>query len=175
MGALETALNYQPPESSIRAAQGITEKAKEDEERAYRVQRLREAEQNEKEIIKEKQKRQKEFDTFQFLKRQEAEKKNRANITKQEDQKSAQILISQVQDAIKQEEQVQMNRKEKARYLASEQRRQASMKDEARCLQSGMSPRERAYNRDMFETLASRNNGSGGSSTLSDTGRRLFG
>ena len=47
MGALESALSYQPPPSSIRAAEGITAKAKADEARAYRIQRLREAEANE--------------------------------------------------------------------------------------------------------------------------------
>ena len=62
-------------------------------------------------------------------------------------------------------------RQEKARLLAREQRMQAQRKDKQRALRDGMSPRERAYNRDMFDSLASRNNGS----ALSNTGRRLFG
>ena len=171
MKALQKSLNYRPPDASIRAAEDIIEKAKRDEERAFRVQRLKEAEQNEIELNKEKRRKQRDLETAQFLKKQAADKIQRENNLKYEDIRQQKQLLLQVQDAIKEEETIQMNRKEKARLLAREQRMQAQRKDKQRALKDGMSPRERAYNRDMFDSLASRNNGS----ALSNTGRRLFG
>ncbi len=44
MMALDAALNYQPPASNIRAAEGIAAKARADEQRALGFQRLAEAE-----------------------------------------------------------------------------------------------------------------------------------
>tara|TARA_B100000780_G_C20813255_1_gene323115 strand:- start:226 stop:585 length:360 start_codon:yes stop_codon:yes gene_type:complete len=106
-----------------------------------------------------------------FLRQQQAEKANVALRLKAEDTVIAQQYIVEVKDAIQRENEMQNQRLQNAKSLQVEQRRQARLKDEERNLKSGMSPRERAYNRDMFETMA----GSPRSTTLSNTGRRLFG
>ena len=173
MAALEKSLNYRPPEASIRAAKGITAKALEDEQRAFRVQRLREAESNERDTNNQLMRQQRDLNTFQFLQQQAAEKIVREKQLKEEDARMQQNLLVQVQDAIKQEQINQQQKRDKAKLLAMAQRRQAQQRDAEKTLRNGMSPRERAYNRDMFETLASRS--TAGNSPLSNSGRRLFG
>ena len=171
MAALAKAMAYQPPPSSIQAAEGIMAKAKADEDRAYRVQRLREAEYNEAEIAKDIRRKQEALQVQDFLRVQKADKDFKEQIVKQEDAVAAEKDLIVMQDAIKMEQDMQEQRRVRARKLATEQRRQAKWKDEELNLKSGMSPRERAFNRDMFESLS----GNPRSNTLSNTGRRLFG
>jgi|TARA_B110000208_G_C11543051_1_gene348734 hypothetical protein len=171
MKALEDALNYQPPPSSIRAAEGITAKAKADTQRALRVQRLREAEANEADNINMARRKQENLNVASFLKVQQQEKARQAILLKEQDKLYAMEYTRSIQDAIQMEETMQIKRKQEAKRLQQEQLRQAQMKEEERNLKSGMTPRERRYNRDMFEDMAN----SPRSTTLSNTGRRLFG
>jgi hypothetical protein len=116
---------------------------------------------------------QRDLNTFQFLQQQAAEKIVREKQLKEEDARMQQNLLVQVQDAIKQEQINQQQKRDKAKLLAMEQRRQAQQREAEKTLRNGMSPRESAYNRDMFETLESRS--TAGNSPLSNSGRRLFG
>jgi len=106
-----------------------------------------------------------------FLKVQQQEKARQAILLKEQDKLYAMEYTRSIQDAIQMEETMQIKRKQEAKRLQQEQLRQAQMKEEERNLKSGMTPRERRYNRDMFEDMAN----SPRSTTLSNTGRRLFG
>lgn len=171
MAALEAALAYQPPESSIRAAESVHEKAKADEQRAYRVQLLREAEANEADNERQRARKQRELENQAFLRKQMADKLVVARQTKEADKVIAARLLGEVQDSIKAEEDAQARRRAERRQIALEQRAQARRKDDERNLRAGMSDTEKRFNRNLFDALGSNRPIQ---STFTDTARRVF-
>ena len=171
MAALEAALAYRPPESSIRAAEGVHEKAKADEQRAYRVQLLREAEANEADSKRKRERKQRELENQAFLRKQMADKLVVAQQNKEADKAIAKRLLDDVQDSIKAEEDAHARRQAERRQIAMEQMAQARRKDDERNMRAGMSSMEKRYNRNLFDALGSNRPIQ---STFTDTARRVF-
>ena len=171
MAALDTALNYKPPESSIRAAEGIKEKALADEQRALRYQRLKEVEALERDQMKESRRKQASTENAQFLLMQMKEKEDRMQKERIRDKIIADRTIEEVKDSLRAEEEAQERRRNERVRLAAQQREQALLKEQSRSMDSGMSTREKRLNRDLFNQLSENNRVY---NSFTQTARRVF-
>ena len=171
MRALNAAMAYQPPESSIRAAKGIKEKAKADEQRALQYQRLAEAEALERDMEKETRRKREARENAQYLFRQMKEKEDLKRDERIRDKMIADRTIAMVQDSLLAEKEAVEQRKAERRRIAAQQREQALLKDMERSMNSGMSPAEKRLNRNLFEQLSANNREY---NAFTETARRVF-
>ena len=171
MAALNKALNYKPPESNIRAAEGIREKALADEQRAFQYQRLQEVESLERDLIKEAKRKQDAKDNAQFLLMQMKQREEAREKEKYNDKMLAERAIEEVKDSLRAEEEAQERRRNERIRLAAQQREQALLKEQSRSMTSSMSPREKRLNRDLFDQLSNNNRTY---NSFTQTARRVF-
>ena len=165
------ATSYKPPEAIIKAAKGVTEKAKEDEKRAYEIQQQREKELIQMDQEAEARRKMAEIQMFKARKEQEDLKRQRLEKEKQRDVQEVDALMEQVQYTLRLEQEQQIARREANLQYGQELKQQASQYKQSIQAQKGrMSSVERSYNKQMIqETISPRQ------STFSNTARRIFG
>ena len=165
------ATSYKPPEAIIKAAKGVTEKAKEDERRAYEIQQQREKELIQMDQEAEARRKMAEIQMFKARKEQEDLKRQRLEKEKQRDVQEVDALMEQVQYTLRLEQEQQIARREANLQYGQELKQQASQYKQSIQAQKGrMSSVERSYNKQMIqETISPRQ------STFSNTARRIFG
>lgn len=171
MRALDAALNYQPPASNIRAAEGIAEKARADEQRALGFQRLAEAEALERDLEKEARRKREARENAQYLFMQMKQREDAKAEEKFRDKMIADETIAKVKDSLREEEEAVQRRKDERRRLARLQREQAMLKDQERSMNAGMSPQEKRLNRNLFDQLSANNRQY---NAFTETARRVF-
>ena len=171
MMALDAALNYQPPASNIRAAEGIAAKARADEQRALGFQRLAEAEALERDMEKEARRKREARENAEYLFGQMKRREELKAEEKIRDKMIADATIAKVKDSLLAEEEAVQRRKDERRRLAAQQREQAMLKDRARSMNAGMSPQEKRINRNLFDQLSANNRQY---NAFTETARRVF-
>ena len=165
------ATSYKPPEAIIKAAKGVTEKAKEDERRAYEIQQQREKELIQMDQEAEARRKMAEIQMFKARKEQEDLKRQRLEKEKQRDVQEVDALMEQVQYTLRLEQEQQIARRQANLQYGQELKQQASQYKQSIQAQKGrMSSVERSYNKQMIqESISPRQ------STFSNTARRIFG
>jgi hypothetical protein len=165
------ATTYKPPEAIIKAAKGVTEKAKEDEKRAYQIQQIRENELIKMDQEAEARRKMAEIQMFNARKEQEILKQKRLQQEKQRDVQEVDALMEQVQYTLRLEQEQAIARRKANSQYGQELKQQAEQYKKSIQRQKGrMSSVERSYNKQMIqETMSPRQ------STFSNTARRIFG
>ena len=168
---LAKASSYEPPEAIVQAAKSVTEKAREDERRAYEIQQQREKELIQMDRDAELRRKQAEYETFAARKEQERLKQLRLEKEKQKDVEEVDALMQQVQYTLQLEQQQAIARRQANLKYGQELKQQAKQyKDSIQAQKGRMSSVERSYNKQMIqETMSPRQ------STFSNTARRIFG